>query len=46
MLSKVPKVLPPLVPLVLDYYAQGNPHFNPLSQTKVIKCQGPLVPFL
>ena len=46
MLLKVPKVLPLLVPLALDYYAQGDPHLNPLSQTKVIKCQGPLVPFL
>ena len=38
MLPKVPKVLLPLVPLVLDYYAQGDPHLNPLGQTKVIKC--------
>ena len=38
MLSKVPKVLPPLVPLVLDYHAQGDPHLDPLGRTKVIKC--------
>ena len=43
---KVPKVLLPLVPLVLDYYTQGALHLNPFGQTKVIKCQNLLVPFL
>ena len=38
MLPKVPKVLPPLVPLVLNHYIQGDPHLNPLGQPKVIKC--------
>ena len=46
MPPKVPKVLPPLVPLVLDYYTQGDLHLNPLGLTKVIKCQAFLVPFL
>ena len=46
MPPKVPKVLTPLVPLVLDYHTQGDLHLDPLGQTKVIKCQDLLVPFL
>ncbi len=46
MLPKVPQVFPPLVPLVLDYHAQGDLHLDPLDQTKVIKYQDLLVPFL
>ena len=38
MLSKVPKILSLLDPLVLDYHAQSDLHLNPLGQTKVIKC--------
>ena len=45
-MPNVPKVLPPLVPLVLNHHAQGDPHLDPLGQTKVIKCQDLLVPFL
>ena len=46
MSPKVSKVLPPLVPLALDYYAQGDLHLDPLGLTKIIKCQAFLVPFL